>query len=131
MRPQQLQVQDKKELEAQEEGTRSGRYYLPSTDIHETADALAVMMEMPGVDKESIDIKLEKNILTITGNLDVSTYEGLEPVYTEYNIGNYVRSFTISSEIDRDAISATMADGVLLVKLPKHKEAATKRIEVR
>lgn len=131
MSPQDLEVQEKKELETQEEETKTGRFFMPFTDIRETADALKVTMEMPGVAKKNIDINLEKNVLMVTGNVDFSPYENLEPLYTEYNVGNYARRFTISSKIDRDAISATMSDGVLTITLPKSEEAATRQIEVK
>lgn len=131
MNPDELQVQKKKELDAKQERTKAGRYYVPNTDIYESSAAILVTVEMPGVRKENVDIKLDKNVLTITGNVDFSQYEGLEPVYTEYNVGNYTRSFTLSSAIDRDRISAKVDDGVLSVELPKVKEATSRRIEVR
>ena len=131
MTPQDLQVQEKKELEPKEEKTEVGRYYMPYTDIHESTEAIIVTMEMPGVEKKNVDIKLEKNVLTITGRIELSKYEGLEPIYTEYNVGNYTRSFTVSSEIDREGISARIADGVLAVELPKRKEAVARQIEIQ
>jgi HSP20 family molecular chaperone IbpA len=87
-------------------------------------------MEVPGVGKPDIDIRLEKNVLTITGTIDSKRYESLRPIYSEYNVGNFVRSFTLSTEIDRDRISATVADGVLTVRLPKAAQAVAKRIAV-
>jgi HSP20 family molecular chaperone IbpA len=87
-------------------------------------------MEMPGVDKAAIDIRLEKGVLTVTGNIDSSKYAALQPIYSEYNVGNFVRSFTVSTKIDSDAISATVADGVLTVRLPKAAEAVAKRIAI-
>lgn len=131
MTPQDLQVQEKKELEEKGEKTEVGRYYIPHTDIHESSDALFVTMDMPGVSKDNVDIHLEKNVLTITGTIDFSNYEELKPIYTEYNIGNYTRSFNLSSEIDKGGISAKIVDGVLALHLPKVKEATAKKIEVK
>lgn len=130
MTAQELQVQEKKELASAEEKTEAGKYYLPYTDIHESADAIVVTMDMPGVDKDRIDIELEKNILTVTGRVNFSNYEGFIPVYTEYNVGNYTRRFTVSNEIDTNGISAKIENGVLTVNLPKTKQAAARRIEV-
>ena len=130
MAEREMEVQEKQELEASEERTEAARYFRPYTDIFESTDAITVTMDMPGVDKNDVDVKLEKDVLTITGHVDLSRYEGLEPVYTEYNVGNYVRSFTISNEVDQDAISATIDQGVLTVSLPKVKEAAARRIAV-
>ena len=131
MTPQDLKVQEKKELEEKGEKTEVGRYYIPHTDIHESTDALFVTMDMPGVRKDNVTINLEKNVLTISGIVDFSNYEDLKPIYTEYSVGNYTRSFNISSEIDKEGISAKMVDGVLVLHLPKVKEAAAKHIEVK
>ena len=87
-------------------------------------------MEMPGVDKTAVDIRVDKGVLTIKGTVDASKYEGLRPIYSEYNVGNFVRTFTVSTKIDSGAISASMVDGVLTVTLPKAAEAVAKRITV-
>ncbi len=132
MTPQELKVQEKKEHPQEEaEKTEVGRFYIPQTDIHESSDSLTVTMDMPGVRKDNVNVHLEKNVLTITGNIDFSNYENLTPIYTEYNVGNYTRSFSLSSEINKEGISAKMADGVLALHLPKVKEAAPTKIEVR
>jgi len=130
MAPQELQVQRKRELAKKEETTVPARIYLPSTDIFETEEALTVVMEMPGVDKGNVDVNVEDNVLRIDGRIDFSKYEGLQPVYTEYNIGHYRRSFNLPSRIDRSKISAEMKDGVLHVVLPKAEEAKPRRISV-
>ncbi len=127
---QSLETQTKKELEAREEKTLPGKFYVPYTDIYETEQALVVAMDMPGVEKQNIEVKLEKNVLTIEGRIDFSKYEGLSPVYTEYNVGHFSRSFSIPREIDGGAISAEIADGVLTLTLPKAKEVAPRRITV-
>ncbi|MDH3280890.1 MAG: Hsp20/alpha crystallin family protein [Gammaproteobacteria bacterium] len=131
MNQREMPVREKQELDAERETTQAGRVYAPDTDILETTDALTVTMEMPGVDRNHIDVRLEKNVLTVTGNVDFSKYEGMEPVYTEYNVGHYTRVFTVSSQIDQDAITATINDGVLEVKLPKHKEYEARQIQIQ
>lgn len=125
-----LQVQEKKELSAKEEQTIPAKFFLPYTDIYETGDSLVVTMEMPGVEKEQIDVRLEKDVLLVEGRIDFSKYENLKPLYTEYNIGHYRRSFTISKEINREHISAKINDGVLTLELPKVKEAGARTIAV-
>ena len=130
MSEQQVALHQKKELNPSEERTEAGRFYSPYTDIHETAAAVIVTMEMPGVDKSAVDIRVDKGVLTIKGTLDAGKYTALRPIYSEYNVGNFVRTFTVSTKIDSGGISASMIDGVLTVTLPKAAEAVAKRIAV-
>lgn len=127
---QELAVRDKKELVSKEEKTVPGRYYIPYADIYETEDSLAVVMEMPGVDKKDITIALENDVLRVDGQIDFAKYEGMEPVYTEYNVGHYTRSLRLSNKIDQERISAQLEDGVLTLTLPKAKEAQPRRISI-
>jgi HSP20 family molecular chaperone IbpA len=127
---QEVQVQEKQEVEKQAETTMAARYYVPTTDIFETNDTLTVVMEMPGVEKSNVDVDVEQDVLTIEGKLDLVGYDGLEPVYTEYNIGSYRRRFTLSNKIDQGNISAELKDGLLTVVLPKASEAKARTIAV-
>jgi HSP20 family protein len=129
---QELQVQQKRELEKKkEEATVPARVFVPTADIYETEGALTVVMEMPGVDKGNVDISVQDGTLKVEGRLDFSKYEGLQPVYTEYNIGNYARSFSLSSKIDQNKIGAEMKDGVLSLVLPKVEESKPRTIQVK
>jgi HSP20 family molecular chaperone IbpA len=125
-----LQVQEKKELTAKGEKTVPARYYMPATDIYETEEALTVVMEMPGVEREAIEVNVENDVLKVEGRIDFSKYEGLEPLYTEYNVGHFSRAFTLSSKIDQQGIDANVADGVLTLTLPKAKQAQPRRIKI-
>ena len=125
-----LEVQEKKELATKEEKTVPARYYVPNTDIFESDDALTVVMEMPGVERKDVDIRLENDLLRVEGRIDFAKYEGLEPVYTEYNVGHYDRAFTLSDKIDQESISADLEDGVLTLTLKKAKEALPRRIAI-
>jgi len=125
-----LAVRDKKELVSKEEKTVPGRYYIPYADIYETETALSVVMEIAGVEKDKLSIALESDVLRVEGQIDFTKYEGMEPVYTEYNIGHYTRSFTLSNKIDREKISAQLADGVLTLTLPKAKQAQPRQIAI-
>jgi len=125
-----LAVRDKKELVSKEEKTVPGRFYVPYADIYETDDALTVAMEMAGVEKKDLSVALESDVLRVEGRIDFSRYEGMEPVYTEYNVGPYARSFALSSKIDQEKISAQLEDGVLTLTLPKAKQAPPRRIAI-
>lgn len=128
---QELQVQEKREVDKAQEQTRPLRAFLPTADIFETEDTLTLILEMPGVDRSNIDVNVDNGMLTIEGRIDFDKYEGLQPVYSEYNIGPYRRSFRLSNRIDQDKIKAEMRDGVITLTLPKAEEAKPRRIEVR
>jgi len=127
---QEVAPRGKRELTQAEERTEAGKFFSPYTDIHETDRAVVVSMEVPGVDKDALDIQLEKGVLTVKGTIDSAKYESLRPIYSEYNVGNFVRTFTVSTKIDSARITANVADGVLTVALPKAAEALAKRISV-
>lgn len=127
---QDIKLQEKKELEQKEEKTIPGKYYLPYTDIYETGNALTVVMEIPGVSKDAVDIRLDKDELTVNAEINMENYSDFQPVYTEYNIGHFSRSFMLNSKVDREKIEAHVADGVLTLTLPKAEEAKPRRINI-
>jgi HSP20 family molecular chaperone IbpA len=128
---QELQVQKKRELENKEEATIPARVFLPNADIYETSSELKVVLEMPGIEKNNVQISLEDGVLHVEGRLDLSKYAGLQALYTEYNVGHYARSFQLSSKIDQSKIAAEMKNGVLSLTLPKVEEAKPRTIQVR
>lgn len=127
---QELAVREKQELAQQEEKTSPGRYYVPAADIFETDEALTLLLEMPGVGKDSVNVQIENDVLRVEGKIDYSAYKDIEPVYTEYNVGHYARAFTLSDRISREAITARVENGVLTLTLPKSKEAMPRKIAV-
>ena len=127
---QEMAVREKKELVSKEEKTVPGRYYVPSADIYETEDALAVVMEMPGVEKKDLSVALENDVLSVDGRIDFNKYKDMEPVYTEYNVGHYARSFALSNKVDQEKISANLEDGVLTLTLPKARHAQPRKIAI-
>jgi HSP20 family protein len=127
---QKLTVRDKQELAQQEEKVIPGRYFVPAADIFETEEALTVVLEMPRVASNNIDVQIENNTLRVEGKIDHSAYTGIDPVYTEYNVGHYARVFALSDKIDQEAITARVEDGVLTLTLPKSKDALPRRITV-
>jgi HSP20 family protein len=129
MANQERNVREKQET--RDEVTRAGRTYVPSVDIFETEDALHVWAEMPGVDEQSLNVHLADGVLTIEGQVDLKEYEELAPRYTEYNVGNYVRRFTLSNDVDTDRIAARMKHGVLSIDIPKAERAKPRRIQVQ
>ena len=125
-----LPVQRKREVETKPESTVPARAFVPVTDIFETDQALTLKLEMPGVAKDRVEVRVENDVLTIEGRIDFGAYENLRPLYTEYNVGNYARSFQLSSKIEQNAISAALKDGVMTLVLPKVERAKARKIEV-
>ncbi len=113
------------------ERTRSRRVYIPNVDIYENNDAVMLVADMPGVDEKTVDVTLDKNVLTISGTVEPEAHEGYQLVYSEYGTGDYERSFTVSDEIDGDRIVANVKNGVLRLTLPKDEKLKAKKISVR
>ena len=105
--------------------------FLPPADIYETRDNIVVLAEMPGVAADGVDITLERRVLTIRGRSAANQHTGYQRVYNEYADGDYERVFTLSENIDRDRIEATLKDGVLHLVLPKAERARARKIELR
>jgi HSP20 family protein len=128
-----IQVQDTEQqvAETEAERTRDRPAFVPRADIYETDEAIYVVADMPGVDENSLDITLEKGVLTLNGTVDPAAPEGYSLAYAEYRVGDYTRSFSLSNEIDQEAIEATLKDGVLRLTLHKLTEAQTRRIAVK
>ena len=127
---QQLQTQKKREQESREETTIPARVFVPTADIYETQDALTVILEMPGVEKSNVSVRIEEGLLQVEGRLDLTKYQGLQPLHIEYNVGHYARSFQLSSKIDQANIAAALNDGVLSLTLPKVQEAKPRVINI-
>jgi HSP20 family molecular chaperone IbpA len=100
-----------------------------SVDICETNDGLWLWADLPGVDENSVDVQVDRNVLTIEGRVPESQATQAA-AYGEYDVGGFQRKFRLSNEIDTDRIEARMRDGVLELRLPKAEHAKRRRIEV-
>jgi HSP20 family protein len=127
-----MEIQKQEETPADEmERTRSRRSFVPRADIYETENEIIVLTDIPGANEETVDITLEKNVLSITAYVDAAIPSGFDIAYAEYEEGDYQRSFRLSDEIDRDKIEAVVNEGVLRLRLPKTQGAKTKKIAVK
>ena len=115
----------------QTEQARERQVFSPRADIFDAGEEIVVMADMPGVQEDSVNITLEKNVLTIQGKVDATSREGFRLAYGEFEDGDYERSFALSEGVDRDGIQATVKDGVLRLALPKAKEAVARKIPVK
>jgi HSP20 family molecular chaperone IbpA len=124
------------EIEAREkaalvtEDTRPGWVFRPDVDILESEDAYIIVADVPGASEESIDIQLEKGVLTLDARTAADESQP-QPIYAEYRSGGYHREFRISEDIDPDGVSAKMKDGVLELRLPKSASSRPRRITVQ
>ena len=107
------------------------KVFVPRVDIVESDDHITLAADIPGVDDSSLTVSIEKNVLTLRGQVQASAPEGYQLAYSEYDVGDFERSFTISNDIDRGAIEAVMKDGVLRLKLPKAQHAMVQKIAVK
>ncbi len=123
------EIQEKEQ--AQVERTRSTTVYTPDVDILEREDSIVVLADMPGADEKSVDITLEKDVLSIYARVEPEVPEQHQLLHAEYGMGDYQRSFTISDEIDRDRIEARVKNGVLRLVLPKAQAAKTRKIAIQ
>ncbi len=105
------------------------RYIVPPVDIYETADALMVVVDLPGVDKDDVDVRVEENVLTIKGNADYEPPANL--LIGEFGLQGYYRQFQLSDEVNQDRISAESKNGVLTIRLPKAEKSKPKQIKVK
>jgi HSP20 family molecular chaperone IbpA len=103
---------------------------VPHVDIVESEETITIMADMPGVDENSVDITLEKDVLSISGSVEIDKLDNFTPAYIEFESDSYQRDFTLSNSIDRENISATVKDGVLNLVLPKLGPAQAQKIAV-
>jgi HSP20 family molecular chaperone IbpA len=116
--------------EVTRESTRNQeRYVSPPVDIYETSQGLMVMADLPGVTKDTLDVRVDNNILTIRGLAHHPSVG--DPVHREYELMNFFRQFELGEKIDQGKISADLKHGVLTLDLPKAEEAKPRRVEVK
>lgn len=130
---QQMMTSPKQEVDRGRNGgeMRPAIVYRPDSDIYETEDHVVIVADMPGVSPDGMDVTIEHRVLTIRGRVAGHSHSGYRQVYAEYGVGDFERVFTISEDIDREHIRASMKDGVLMLELPKAASAKTKKIEVK
>jgi HSP20 family molecular chaperone IbpA len=123
------EIEPREKAELVTEDTRPGLVFRPDVDILEHPDAYVILADMPGASEESVDIQLDKGVLTLDATAADSAEIGTAR-YAEYRAGGYHREFRISEDIDRAAVSAKMKDGVLELRLPKSAASRPRRISV-
>lgn len=120
---------DERNVQTREETRSNERYIRPAVNIVETEEGLFLTADLPGVAKGDIDVNVEKGILTITAPAK-SAMMGT-PVYSEFQLGNYYRQFTIPESLDHEKAKADFVNGILTLRIPKAEIAKPRRIEVQ
>jgi HSP20 family protein len=106
--------------------------YSPQVDLSETKEHFVVRAELPGLKKEEVKLTLKNNVLTLSGEKrDENKRDDGDYHWRESRYGKFERSFRLTDGIDRNNIAADYKDGVLIITLPKTKEAQSKEIEIR
>ena len=126
-----LQAKEKLEAAPPVEQTKPGKVFTPAVDIFETDKEITLLADLPGVKREDLNIDLNDDILTLTG--EVRPFEGPdeEDILIEYRVGSYYRQFTLAEVIDQSKIDAALNDGVLRLTLPKAEKAVARQITVK
>lgn len=104
--------------------------FTPPIDIYETEEGLVLLADLPGVSLDSLELQVQDNKLTLFGRVKPPVPDGADLRYQEYQVGDFLRSFILSDEVDHERVSATLNSGVLKVWLPKAKKAQARRIQV-
>ncbi len=103
----------------------------PATDIVEGKDGVTLYVDLPGVSKESLDIDVDQNVLTIKGGINLHTPEELEPTYMDVHSGVFERRFTLGEQLNSEGIQAELKQGELKLFIPKSEQHKPRKIEVK
>jgi HSP20 family protein len=107
--------------------------WVPRVNVEETNDHLVLTAELPGLQREDVEIEVENNVLTLRGRKEETREQKEEPRYHvwERQYGTFQRSFSLPRTVSSDKIGATFENGVLRVEMPKAAEAKGRKIEIR
>ena len=104
------------------------RHVTPPVDIYETEDGLTVIADLPGVEKDGLNVHVDEDVLTIEGRV---YRQEKTPTVAEFGLADYFRQFRLSEMIDPGRISAELRHGVLTIQLPKLEAVKPRQIEVK
>ncbi|HET7461871.1 MAG TPA: Hsp20/alpha crystallin family protein [Longimicrobium sp.] len=112
--------------------TNANMMRAPETDVVETEREIRVLVEMPGLKRENIEVDVENNVLTIRGEKREERTEGQDGRYhlAERRWGTFARSFVLPRDVDAENIQAGFEDGVLTVRIPKSEKARRRKIDI-
>ncbi|WP_290652291.1 Hsp20/alpha crystallin family protein [Aquisalimonas sp.] len=123
--------QQRDHLLQQDDRRRDERSLVPPVEIYEEGDALYLVADMPGVTKDTLNLEIGNKVLEVEGRITVDMPENVTPMFAEIRASRYARRFTLGDDIDTGNVEASMKDGVLTVRLPKHESHRRRRIEIQ
>jgi len=105
----------------------------PLIDVYEMDDDMTMLVaEVPGASPGSVDIRVDKGVLTIEAQAELPEISAeYTRTYVGFPVGRYFRAFALSDEIDRDKIDATLANGLLTLRMPRAAAAKTRKIDIK
>ncbi|MGB5443851.1 MAG: Hsp20/alpha crystallin family protein [Gammaproteobacteria bacterium] len=116
---------------AHTEAANQAHDWTPAVDIREEDNRYVVEADIPGVARENIDILLEDSVLTVNGQRSIESEDNAENYRRrERTHGSFVRQFTLPDTVNTEAISATVTDGVLEIRIPKQEKPEARKITV-
>ena len=125
-------VAGSKELARKDDSSRySDAALTPPVDVVEDSGGITLFADLPGVSRDKLSLQVASDTLTIDAESGLSVPEGLESSHTEVGLARFRRVFTLSKELDTNAISAELSQGVLKLRIPKAEHAQPRRIEIQ
>jgi HSP20 family molecular chaperone IbpA len=103
----------------------------PPADIFEDTDGITLLLDMPGVARDRLNVHADRDTLSIEGDMQIAMPPAMQPLYAEVHSTHYRRSFSLSGELDAEKIEASLNDGVLTVRIPKRAELRPRKVEVK
>ena len=126
-----MEMTQRNTLEREAKNDFQARPITPPVDIVEDQDGITVRADLPGVSKEDLAIDVDGDTLTIAGSVNLGETAGLQSVYAEVRSPQYKRSFVLSRDLDTANVQATLANGVLTLRVPKSEQAKPRRVEIK
>jgi HSP20 family protein len=118
-------------IQGNSETTRREKALLPPVDVVEDASGIVLYADLPGVSKDKLTLQVDRDKLTIEGEINLNLPEGMEPIHAEVNMSRYRRTFALSKELDSEQISAELNQGVLKLTIPKAKHSQPRKIDIK
>ncbi len=121
---------DGAESESRRNDDRQQAALLPPVDVTEDSGGITMLVDMPGVPRDRLNLRIDGDQLDIEGEFALPVPQGMTASHVEVGLSRYRRSFTLSKELDADKVSAELNQGVLRVRIPKAAHAQPRKISV-